>query len=39
MHMEIPGFTGLCPRTGQRDFATLGLDYVPDRRCIELKSL
>ncbi len=39
IHMEIPEFTCLCPRTGQPDFATLLLDYVPDRRCIELKSL
>ena len=39
IHMEIPEFTCLCPRTGQPDFATLTLDYVPDRRCIELKSL
>jgi 7-cyano-7-deazaguanine reductase len=37
--MEIPEFTCLCPRTGQPDFATLLLDYVPDRRCVELKSL
>jgi 7-cyano-7-deazaguanine reductase len=39
IHMEIPEFTCLCPRTGQPDFATLLLDYVPDRRCVELKSL
>ena len=39
IHMEIPEFTCLCPRTGQPEFATLVLDYVPDRRCIELKSL
>src|SRR5687767_892137 len=39
IHMEIPEFTCLCPRTGQPDFATLMLDYVPDRRCVELKSL
>ena len=39
IHMEIPEFTCLCPRTGQPDFATLFLDYVPDRRCLELKSL
>jgi 7-cyano-7-deazaguanine reductase len=39
IHMEIPEFTCLCPRTGQPDFATLVLDYVPDQRCIELKSL
>jgi len=37
--MKIPEFTCLCPRTGQPDFATLVLDYVPDRRCVELKSL
>ena len=37
--MEIPEFTCLCPRTGQPDFATLTLDYVPDQRCVELKSL
>ena len=39
IHMEIPEFTCLCPRTGQPDFATLVLDYIPDRRCVELKSL
>jgi 7-cyano-7-deazaguanine reductase len=39
VHMEIPEFTCLCPMTGQPDFATLWLDYVPDRRCVELKSL
>ena len=37
--MEIPEFTCLCPMTGQPDFATLVLDYVPDRLCVELKSL
>ena len=35
----MPEFTCLCPRTGQPDFATLFLDYVPDRKCVELKSL
>lgn len=39
IHMEIPEFTCLCPQTGQPDFATLHLDYVPDRICVELKSL
>lgn len=39
INMEIPEFTCLCPLTGQPDFATLELDYVPDRICIELKSL
>lgn len=37
--MEIPEFTCLCPKTGQPDFATLVLDYVPEKRCVELKSL
>ena len=39
IRMHIPEFTCLCPRTGQPDFATLELEYVPDRLCIELKSL
>ena len=39
IHMEIPEFTCVCPMTGQPDFATLVLDYIPDRRCVELKSL
>ena len=37
--MRIPEFTCLCPKTGQPDFATLQLEYVPDAACIELKSL
>jgi 7-cyano-7-deazaguanine reductase len=37
--MSIPEFTCLCPRTGQPDFATLELEYVPDASCVELKSL
>ncbi len=39
IHIEIPEFTCLCPKTGQPDFATLYLDYVPDASCIELKAL
>ena len=39
IHMQIPEFTCLCPMTGQPDFATLYLDYIPDKRCVELKSL
>ena len=39
IHMEIPEFTCLCPRTGQPDFATIKITYVPDLYCIELKSL
>jgi 7-cyano-7-deazaguanine reductase len=37
--MTIPEFSCLCPKTGQPDFATLKLEYVPDERCVELKSL
>ena len=39
IRMTIPEFTCLCPKTGQPDFATLELEYVPDALCIELKSL
>jgi 7-cyano-7-deazaguanine reductase len=39
IRMQIPEFTCLCPRTGQPDFATLELEYVPDKLCVELKSL
>jgi 7-cyano-7-deazaguanine reductase len=39
IHMEIPEFSCVCPMTGQPDFATLTLDYIADRRCVELKSL
>lgn len=37
--IKLPEFTCLCPMTGQPDFATLDLRYVPDRLCVELKSL
>src|SRR5580765_9093140 len=39
IRMRIPEFTCLCPKTGQPDFATLHLEYVPDKACVELKSL
>jgi 7-cyano-7-deazaguanine reductase len=39
VRMHIPEFTCLCPLTSQPDFATLELEYVPDRLCIELKAL
>ena len=39
IHMQIPEFTCLCPKTGQPDFATLYLDYIADAKCVELKSL
>ena len=37
--ITIPEFTSVCPKTGLPDFATLTVTYVPDRRCVELKSL
>lgn len=37
--IDIPEFTCLCPKTGQPDFATLKLEYTPDEKCVELKSL
>ncbi|QIK38115.1 NADPH-dependent 7-cyano-7-deazaguanine reductase QueF [Caldichromatium japonicum] len=39
IRIRIPEFTCLCPKTGQPDFAELLLEYVPDQRCVELKSL
>jgi 7-cyano-7-deazaguanine reductase len=36
---DCPEFTCVCPLTGQPDFARLNIRYVPDRRCVELKSL
>ena len=39
IEMECPEFTCLCPKTGQPDFAKLEIRYVPDKLCIELKSL
>lgn len=39
IHITTDEFTCLCPKTGQPDFATLEFDYIPDKLCIELKSL
>lgn len=39
IELECPEFTCLCPKTGQPDFATVFIVYIPDRLCIELKSL
>jgi 7-cyano-7-deazaguanine reductase len=39
IHFECPEFTCLCPRTGQPDFATIRIRYIPDALCVELKSL
>jgi len=39
IRIRVPEFTCLCPKTGQPDFATLLIDYVPNQHCVELKSL
>ena len=39
IEMSIPEYTAVCPKTGLPDFGTIHISYVPDRRCIELKSL
>jgi 7-cyano-7-deazaguanine reductase len=39
VHIEVPEFTSLCPITGQPDFATIVIDYVPNEWCVESKSL
>ncbi len=39
IRIDSPEFTCLCPKTGQPDFAEIKLDYIPDQRCVELKSL
>lgn len=39
IRMRVPEFTCLCPKTGQPDFATIHIDYVPDTHCLELKAL
>ena len=39
IRIRVPEFTCLCPKTGQPDFATLFLDYIPEQACVELKSL
>ena len=39
IHIEVPEFTNICPATGQPNFATIVIDYVPRERCVESKSL
>ncbi|MDQ6992958.1 MAG: preQ(1) synthase [Mariprofundus sp.] len=39
IRIDSPEFTCLCPKTGQPDFAEIKIDYIPDQRCVELKSL
>ena len=37
--IDCPEFTSMCPKTGLPDFGTIRITYVPDERCVELKSL
>jgi 7-cyano-7-deazaguanine reductase len=37
--IEIPEYTSVCPKTGLPDFATLTITYMPEKQCVELKSL
>lgn len=37
--IRCPEFTSVCPKTGQPDFGEITIEYIPDRQCIELKSL
>ncbi|MCF6204888.1 MAG: preQ(1) synthase [Methylococcaceae bacterium] len=39
IRIDIPEFTCLCPMTGQPDFATITIEYVPNKLCVELKAL
>ena len=39
IRITMPEFTCLCPKTGQPDFATIDLEYIADKKCVELKSL
>lgn len=39
IELECPEFTCRCPRTGQPDFATILVRYIPEQKCVELKSL
>lgn len=38
IRIHTPEFTCLCPKTGQPDFATINLEYIADKKCVELKS-
>lgn len=39
IHLDIPEFTCICPKTGLPDFANIHVEYIPDKLCVELKSL
>ncbi|NOQ35703.1 MAG: preQ(1) synthase, partial [Methylococcaceae bacterium] len=39
IRIDVPEFTCLCPKTGQPDFATITVEYIPNKLCVELKAL
>ena len=39
IEIDVPEFTSVCPKTGQPDFGIIHIEYVPDKLCVELKSL
>jgi 7-cyano-7-deazaguanine reductase len=39
IRIKVPEFTCLCPKTGQPDFATINIEYIADKQCVELKAL
>ena len=39
IEIDVPGFTSICPKTGLPDFGTITIPYIPDKLCLELKSL
>jgi len=39
IRIDVPEFTCLCPKTGQPDFATIHIEYIPSEKCVELKAL
>lgn len=39
IHIRCPEFTSVCPKTGQPDFGVITIEYTPEARCVELKSL
>lgn len=39
IRIRVPEFTCLCPKTGQPDFAIINIDYIADKKCVELKAL
>ncbi len=39
IHLDIPEWSGMCPKTHQPDFANIKIAYIPDKKCVETKSL